>query len=229
MRSLSIFLFLLLLTASSHAEEALPFAKGETITYAIKKMGIKAGEATLTFQGMTEVNGKQVYLIEFKADGFNFYDEEKIYVDIKTYAPVMVLRNVNIFGTKEKIGEEYLTQQGKIKITKIVGTKTTEQMIEKKGQVDNIYGVIYRYRHTGSVKIGDQFALNLPTKDIVLKVQKAVELSAAGKKYNAFYVSSDPSKYQIWFDTSDKKIPLRITGAVGMANTTMYMTGYKEK
>ncbi|GEM_PF-425275 len=227
--AISVFFLMSLFCSFSYAEEiSLPFAKGETITYAIKKLGIKAGEATLTFEGITEINGKQAYLIVFKADGFNFYDEERIYVDIKTYAPVMVLRNVNIFGSKEKIGEEYLTAEGKIKITKIVGTTTSQQVIEKKGQIDNIYGAIYKYRQQGTFKVGDKAALRLPTMDVTLKLAKTVKIDAAGKEYEAFFMESEPSKFQIWFDTSDKKIPLRINGAVGMANTTMVMISYKE-
>jgi hypothetical protein len=213
--------------SSCAAEPALPFAKGEVITYAIKKLAIKAGEATLTFEGSTEVKGQPVYLIIFKADGFNFYDEEKIYVDQQTFAPVMVARDLNIFGSKEKITEEYLSKEGKIVISKTAGDKTTQQVIEKQGQIDNIYGAIYRYRAFGKFTPNDQVQLRLPTQDVTLKLEKTVALKAAGKRYQAFYMSSVPSKYQVWFDVGQQKIPLEITGAVGMANTTMIMRDYK--
>ncbi len=226
MRSLSIFITLFLLVSPVQAEEALPFKKGETIKYSVKKLAFKAGDATLTYHGQQNVDGREVCLIVFKADGFNFYDEEKIYMDAKTYAPIVVERDLNIFGKKEKITEEYL--EGKIKITKIVKGKKTVETMTKKGQIDNIYGAIYHYRQTGTFKVGDEMMLRLPTMDVTLKLAKTVKIDAGGKKYDAYYMESVPAKFMVWFDTSPKRIPLRINGSVGMANTVMTMTEYKE-
>ncbi len=203
-------------------EAALPFKKGETIKYAVKKGPLKAGDATLTYHGQQNVDGREVCLIVFKADGFNFYDMEKIYMDAKTYAPIVVERDLNIFGKKEKITEEY--QEGQIKITKTVKGKTTTETINKKGQIDNIYGAIYRYRATGSFKIGDQMALRLPTQDVTLKLVKTEKIDDR----DAYYMESVPAKYKVWFDTSAPKTPLRITGAAGFGKTTMFMTEYKK-
>ncbi|MBL8014265.1 MAG: DUF3108 domain-containing protein [Candidatus Omnitrophica bacterium] len=229
MRLLNVFLTVFLVCVPAFAQEVkLPFTKGEVITYSIKKLAVKAGEATLTFEGETQVKDQKVYLIVFKADGFNFYDEEKIYVSIDTFAPVQVLRDLNIFGNKEKITEDYLSREGKIVITKTADGKTTQSTINKDGQIDNIYGVIYRYRASGKFQIGDEIQLRLPTKDISLKLQKSVSIKAAGQVYPSFFMSSVPSQYQIWFDAGDKKIPLRINGAVGMANTVMTMKSFSE-
>lgn len=228
MRSLSILLIFLLCVSTAFAAGIdLPFKKGEVITFAIKKLGVKAGNATLTFEGATQIKGQPTYLIIFKAEGFNFYDEEKIYVHPETFAPVMVLRDLNIFGSKEKITEEYLSQEGKIVITKTTGENTTREEIKKQGQIDNIYGVIYRYRAFGKFTVNDKVDLRLPTRDVTLKIEKSLNMKAAGQLYNAFYMASVPSKYQVWFDAGAQKIPLRITGAVGMANTTMFMKSYR--
>lgn len=227
MRLLSLLTVFVLLSLPVMAEEtALPFKRGEVITYSIKKLAVKAGDATLTFEGEVDVNGQPAYLIIFKADGFNFYDEEKIYVNTETFAPVKVERDLNIFGSKEKITEEY--KEGKIVITKVAGGKTETQEIAKDGQIDNIYGTIYRYRAFGKFTPNDEVQLRLPTKDVVLKLEKPVKVKAAGKVYDAFYMPSIPSKYQVWFDAGAQKIPLKITGAVGMANTTMLMKDYNE-
>ncbi len=56
----------------------------EVISYNIKQMGISAGKATLTFAGSTQKEGRSYVLIVFKADGFNFNDEERIYLDAQT-------------------------------------------------------------------------------------------------------------------------------------------------
>ena len=65
--------------------------------------------------------------------------------------------------------EEYVPSKGEILITKTDGDHVTQQVINKVGSVDNIYGFIYRYRKEGSFKIGDVLNMTLPTKD--LKIQ----------------------------------------------------------
>ncbi len=203
-------------------------AHAEVIHYAIMQMGIKAGQADLTWVGPVNYKGKDLLLVTFKADGFNFYDEEKIYLDPAAYKPFIVERDLNIMGKKEKITEEYHTDKGEILITKIAGGKTTQQVLQKAGVVDNIYGFIFRYRKSGSFKIGDEIDIILPTTDLKISLDKETKIQAGGKTYDSFYMQSKPSKYKLWFDKSDKKIPLRINGAVGIGNTVMVMTDYKE-
>lgn len=218
---------LLLLSSNAFADE-YPFKIGEEIHYKIMQMGLKAGDATLKFVGPAEIHNVDTVLIEFTADGFNFYDQEKIYVDPNTFKPLAVERDLNIFGKKEKIMETYFPQDNKIVITKTVGNKVTEQVLEKKGEVDNIYGFIYRYRQEGNFQIKDTVEVNLPTKDIKIAVMKKIKIDAAGKSFDSYYLESKPAQYKLWFDASDKKLPLRISGAIGLANTVMIMKDYKE-
>ena len=49
---------------------------------------------------------------------------------------------------------------------------------------------------------------------------------AAGKEFEAYNMSSISKKYRVWFDSSHKKIPLMIDGAVGFGHTTMIMKDY---
>lgn len=195
---------------------------GERIEYKITKVGIKAGEASLTFAGPRIYRGKKIILIVFQAKAFNFLDEERIFVNPKDYFPLFVERNLNIFGKKEKILEEY--SPGHIKITK----GKEKQVIDKGGTVDNIYAFIYRYRQQGSFKIGEVLNIPLPTKDVKVKVVKQETISAARQKYESFYLESEDGSYKIWFDASTKKIPLRINGAVKLANADMVMTKYEK-
>ena len=58
-------------------EQPLPFFTGEKITYAISKLGMKAGEATLTFSGHENVDNQDTYLIIFRAKAFNFLMRKK--------------------------------------------------------------------------------------------------------------------------------------------------------
>ena len=54
-------------------------------------------------------------------------------------------------------------------------------------------------------------------------------VQAAGETYEAYYLESSPKKYRIWLGTSERKIPLRIDGAVGFGNTSLVMKEYQDK
>jgi hypothetical protein len=213
------FLFVLSVTTA----QAEPFKTGEKICYNVKQMGVKAGDATLELVGDSYIEGKKYTLIVFRAQGFNFYDEERIYVDGGTWLPQHVLRDLNIFGNKEKISEDYFHQEGFVRVTKIAGGKTTVQRFDTKGPVDNIYGFMYRYRLTGKFNLGESFDMQLPTLRINIKLAEALKFKAAGKSYQAVLMKSIPEKYSIWFDTGESRLPLRIGGAIGLSNTVMTM------
>lgn len=207
------------------AAEASPFADNETVRYVIKKLKMKVGEAKITFRGEAELNHRKVYLIVFRAEGFRFFDQEKIYVDPVSFLPVQVERDVDIFGKKEKI-TEYYGPAGKVRIVKIAGGKRNEQVIVKDGPIENIYGFIYRYRLQGSFAIGSSLKMSLPTKDVTMKVVEPQTVKAGGQKYKAYFLESDPNQYRIWFDAGPGRIPLRIDGAVGFGDTAMVMEEY---
>ncbi len=202
----------------------VPFPPGETFDYDIKKMGLKVGKASLVFDGLKEIDGRPVFLIVFTAEALNFFDEEKISVGPSDFLPVRVVRDLNIWGSKEKITEYYETAAGKIRIVKTAGGKTTEQVIEKKGKIENIYGFIFRYRKDGGFKPGDTVTMRLPTTDIVLELVKKQTIAAAGEKHEAYFMQSDPRKYKIWFGDGPAKLPLRIDGAAGVGNTSMILS-----
>ncbi|MBI3314892.1 MAG: hypothetical protein HYZ86_02965, partial [Candidatus Omnitrophica bacterium] len=203
-----------------------PFSAGEVITYDIKQMGFKVGRATLTFPGEVLYEGQRLFLIVFRADGFNFYDQEEIYLDPDTFLPVVVLRDLNIFGAKEKIREDYLQGAKKIYLHKFAWGKETEQVIAVESAVDNIYGFIYRYRRSGSFRTGEDMDIVLPTQKLKIGIVGPQRIKAAGRKAASLYMESKPDKYKVWFSIDSRHIPFRIGGTVGIANTVMMITNY---
>ncbi len=203
--------------------------RAETIFYSIRQMGFD-GDASLTLVGPKEYKGQHTLLILFKASGKNFADEEDIYVDPTTYKPMYVERNFSLrFYGHGKTLEEYIPSKGQIIITKTDGNRVTQQIINKDGAVDNIYGFIFRYRKEGTFKIGDVVKMSLPTRDLKFQLVAREPLKIGEKSYDSFYMQSQPTRYKIWFDTSEHKWPLRITGTIGLLNSVMTMTGYEEK
>lgn len=219
---------MIFVTSISAAGKKEPlFLHGEKITYVIKKFGVKAGEATLVFHGLTKTRGYDAYLVIFTANALNFFDEEKIYVDPVTFYPIRIERALNLFGKREKITEDYFAQKGSVKITKEAGGEVTQKVIDKKTRLDNIYCFLYRYRFLGTFRSKDSFTMHLPTQEVTFELKKTVKVKTAGKTYDSYYMKSDPARYEVWFDAGPKKIPLKINGAVGFGDTTMMMAKYE--
>ena len=206
-------------------------APGEKIHYAVKQFGIKAGEAVLEFKGDVYSEGKKYTLVTFLAKGFNFYDEERIYADPLSLLPQKVMRDLNIFGNKETIMEEYLLADGFVRVTKTANGKTTVQdiAVTNTGAVDNIYTFLYRIRRHEEIRTGETFNLHLPTMTLKLQGAQEVKFNALGKTFQSIMFNSVPAKYTIWFDSGPQKLPLRISGSIGIANTVMVITGYEPK
>jgi hypothetical protein len=200
----------------------------ETIFYTIHQIGFD-GQASLRLVGPTRFKGQDTVLIVFKARGDNYWDEEDIYVDPKTYKPLFVERNYSLkaFG-QAKTEEEYLPAKNEIVITKTEGQKSSQEILKKNGEVDNIYGFVLRYRKQGSFQTGDELNMSLPTKDLKIRLVGQKPLKIDGKTYDTYYMESQPTRYKIWFDTVHK-LPLRITGTLGIVNSVMTMTDYEEK
>lgn len=216
------------LPSARAAADALspPFPVGETIIYDIKKLKLTVGEATLVFNGMTEVNGQKALSITFTAAGFKFFDEEKIYIDPATFYPFVINRDLNIFGKKEKMVEFYDPQKGRVRIVKTAGGKTSERVIENGKRFDNIYGFIYRYRHSGRFAEDAEFHLHLPTHDVRFELVEKRKLQAADHEFDVFYLRSVPKKYKVWFDRGPGRIPVRIDGALGFGHTSMVLRSH---
>ncbi len=226
----SVFISLLFIIHCSLAlSDQFPFNPGETITYDIKKFGLTAGEAELIFRGKVQINNQEALLITFTAKALNFFDEEKIYVDAKTFYPVIIERNLNLWGKKEIISEQYDHQRGSIKITKKSGGKISETVIQKQGPIDNIYGFIYRYRKDGQNKKGEKFEMRLPTKDVQFKLVGEVKMNASNKEFEAYSLESTPKNYTVWFGKEQGRIPLKIDGALNLGKTSLVMKKYKKE
>jgi len=213
---------------ASAQTEATVYAPGETLTYAIKKFGIKAGTATLVYHGLVEVNGTPYIQIVFTADGFNFFDEEKIFADPQTLLPLRVERGLNIFGKKEQIVEVYDPDRGTVSIKKYKGGKLVDETaFEQDRPIDNLYCFLYRYRMSGQFEPGQTFRMFLPTKDVEFEIIDKESVKFYQGADEAWYMQSRPAEYRIWFGTRQDKLPLRIDGAVGMARTAMILTDHR--
>ena len=221
-------MFAMIAAVPSAGAQDNPFAAGETIRYTIRKMGLPAGQASLTFEGLSRLaDGRETLLIVFAVQAVNVEDEERIFVDPQSFLPVQVERRLNIWGKREQIVEFYDHAAGQVRIVKNAGGRETEEIIEKTGRLENIYGFIYRYRSRGGFTVGQTMEMSLPTKDLTFRLKEKASLKAAGQVFDAYMLQSEPRQYTVWFSESDSRIPLRIDGAIGFGNMSMVMRDYR--
>lgn len=210
---------------AQNASSDLLFSKGETIHYDIKKLKLTVGEAMLVFNGTTEVAGQEVLWITFRAQGFKFLDEEQIYLDPETFFPLLIKRNLNIFGKEEKIVEFYDTHRGKVRIVKTVKDKTTEQIIENGKRFDNIYGFIYRTRQSGRFQKNEEISLHLPTSDMRFHLVEKNEIcDSANFGLRIFFSSKGIIPY--WLPVSSSTVAAIMTSLLSLtrSSTRLRMT-----
>ena len=201
---------------------------GEIISYDVRSLAMKMADARIELKGLVNIDGRDAYLITFEAKGSNFFDSEKIYADTKDLYPLRVERDVTYLGSIEKIIEAYDQDKFVVTITKTTQAKPTPEnsVIQKKGKIDNLYCFIYRYRLMGNFQLGSSLRLNLPTKDVSVKIVKKMNLDAAGKTFTTFFLETTPAQYRLWFDTSKKKILLRVDKPAMVGGTIMIMNNY---
>ncbi len=216
---------------------ASPYAQfiGEAISYDVQKLVPKAALAKIEFKGLVPLDGRQVYLITFEAKGFKMFDIEKIYADPKTLYPVHVERNLNVsvmgFGGFEgKIIESYDQQKHTVTVTQFPddGSKPAPIILQKDGPIDNLYCFIYRYRLKGDFKLDTSLKMNLPTKDVLIRIIKKMSMNVVKKTYDTFFFETVPAQYRIWFDAADTHVPVRIENPALIGGTIMTMSNYSK-
>ena len=216
-------LFFALSPMPSSAAEIKP---GEKIVYDIKKM-FKVGQAVLEYKGPVTIENQQLIHILVTMRAPNFYDQEDIFVEPINFYPVLVKRNLNIFGKKEKIIERYDQIKGTVEIIKNVRGKDVKQTIERKTPIENLYGFIYQFRLKGDLQNTSSVTMHLPTKDVIMKNLGAVDIAAGGKTYKTVLLESDPKQYSLWFDTQGNSLPVKIDGGLGAIKAVMVLREVK--
>ncbi|MCA9401976.1 MAG: DUF3108 domain-containing protein [Candidatus Omnitrophica bacterium] len=209
------------LYAHQEGPDGKSFSAGERILYNLEKFGVNVGKASIEFHGTVQKESRSLVYIRFLADGLNFYDEEKIYLDPETYLPQIVERDVDIFGKKEKIREEYFHSQDYIQITKHSKGDVTRQEFPVKGPVENLYGFIYRYRREGAFEVGAETRMNLPTQDVFLSIVAKEPLKVNDHVYETYFFKGQPKRVRVWFEDSQNKFPVRIDGTLGLLKAKM--------
>ncbi|MEK6714781.1 MAG: DUF3108 domain-containing protein [Candidatus Omnitrophota bacterium] len=210
-------------------EEILPFEQGETISYAVKLGGIKIGNAELTYKGKTKLNDKDAHLIIFSTDTLNFKDTETMYAALDTFLPLKIERDINKWGKKIRIVEEYDQLNHKVKITQFDKTRNQTKEIAQDAQIQNVILLTYFLRKLSNFELGREFAVTLPLAKLIMRFTKEEQARIPCGVYRTYLAESFPKGHKIWFESSEKAIPIRISGPSIAGKVNMVMMDYKER
>ncbi|HLF18033.1 MAG TPA: DUF3108 domain-containing protein [Candidatus Omnitrophota bacterium] len=217
--------FLALIVLLSSSSFAAVFVPGETITYQIKKANLTVGKVIVRYHGITPLEGRDYILVTVDTAALRMRDTEKIYLDPQSFYPAIIERDIDMWGKKESITERY-REDGYVRIIKVAKGKREAFEIKKPQRLDNIYAFIYRYRVSGQFKPGEKLEMTLPTKDVMIGFAGREKIEAVGQEHETYYLEGNDKDYQIWFDTTERRIPLRIKGSVGFGKTSLVMESY---
>ena len=212
-----------------NALEQLPFKPGEFIGYDVKMNFFTIGKASLSYQGMVAERGTKTIGISFLVDVVNFQDLEKIYVGLETFNPLWVIRSIDFLNRKELIKEDYASKTNSVTITKYKNEKiVTVKNIISDVPFQHVISSIYYCRKLKELGVGTKFSLNLPLSKLVLEVKNIVDVKVPYGRFKAFYIESIPNKYRIWLSADEKRLPLKVEGAISFSPAGLVMTKYKE-
>lgn len=217
---------------SVFCDDALPFYKNETIKYAVKLNGITIGKAVLNYKGITKLGGRDAHLIIFSTDTLNFKDTETMYADIDSFLPLKIERDINNWGRKIFIIEEYDQNNNSVKITRLDKNRKSNSKpkeIKQDAKIQNVILSTYLYRKNGDFSIGREFSVTLPLYKALMRITKEVSVRVPHGSFMAYLLESFPKGHQIWFESSKKAIPVRILGPSIAGKVNMVMTEYKER
>lgn len=211
------------------AIDNFPFKAGETIEYDVKMNFFRIGKASISYQGITAERNTKAINISFLADVVNFRDLEKIYSDLETFNPLWVNRNIDFFNRKEIINEDYASKANSVTITKYKNEKVVSvKDLASDAPYQHVISSIYYCRKLKNLGLGTKFSLNLPLSKLVLEVKRMVDINVPYGKFKAFYIESVPNKYRIWLSADEKRLPLKVEGAISFSPASLIMTKYKE-
>lgn len=209
--------------------EILPFSANESINYTVKIKGISVGKASLIYKGIVKLADKEAHLIILTTNTFNFKDTETMYADFATFLPLRIERDINKWGEKIRIVEDYDQENNIVRIKRIVKDRDIIKEIKQDEKIQNVILSTYLRRKTGDFVIGREFPLTLPLSKIIMRITKEASVHVPFGSYAAYLFESFPKGYQIWFEPSKKFIPVRISGPSFLGVVNMVMTDYKER
>ncbi|MDD4899437.1 MAG: DUF3108 domain-containing protein [Candidatus Omnitrophica bacterium] len=232
---LSLFIFCISLLAwavkITRAYNAVPVAQqqnlsseyiGEKIVYDVYAGWFHLGTSTYTRLPNAVLKNKEVAQATFETRIKGFYDLERIFSDRETALPIQVLREIDGWGLKEKITEDYDQKALTLKFTKFSGSKKEESSLQVKGPIHNAVLLPFYIRKVSSPQVGWSMLAYIP-QQFEIKLVAEEEVKIPSGTFKAYLFKSVPANFEIWVSADECRIPLKIKSS----GSTMVMKEYK--
>ncbi|MCK4916867.1 MAG: hypothetical protein KAJ79_06045 [Candidatus Omnitrophica bacterium] len=189
------------------------FQGTDKMLYKVYFNGIPSGVIEWEYLGVEAVKGKDTHVLSLDADTkifklLNLTSNDKVFLDVETYLPLRVERDVTCFGKKEFIEETYNQKEGIVKILK--DNSKEEEIIYQDVPIQNILALLYFFPENITLKQGEWMSFNLPTQIVKMKLLEERVLSIDKKTKTAYFIIGRGAKrFNLWLDKDDR-MPLRL-------------------
>lgn len=206
-------------------EEKLLFRLGEKNSYKVNFNGIYVGRIEWEYLGRSIIDNKLIDKLLLSSDIkilklFSIKSKERLFLDSKTHLPLKIERDIEFFGKKERILEEYNQSQYYVKITKVTSSGTEEKIIQQKTPIHNVIALLYFFPRDIKLDLQKSFSFNLPTQQLQLKVTAHKMLETRKGSYEVYVLEGKPRKYRVRLE-KEKRIPLQIEFPVMLGRVTI--------
>lgn len=196
---------------SLKTEAVIQDRTGESIWFILKP----AGKSEYKDCGMVDLNGAPANLLTFKSKVLFVEVKEKIFYDPESSLPYKTERTNSGLWINEYRTEEYDQKKFTVLIKKFQGKKLVkEQIIKADGPIQNMNTLLLYLRKQPDLKIGWHFTAKVVNEfklsKFDLKLLSIDGIAVPGGKFQAYHFKSVPDTFEIWVDTSNSRIPLKI-------------------
>lgn len=190
------------------------FGEGGKLVYKISFNGIPSGTMEWQYLGKIVIAGKEAEALVINSDTkilafLNLQGRDMIFLDSQSHLPLMVERDLVVFGKKEIIKEVYDQDEGTVEIKK-TGDKKENQMLYPGKPIHNILSLLYFFPKNVELEKEKVFTFNLPTEKVKIEVVAIKDLSINGEKKETYFLKGSGAKrFNLWLD-KEKRVPLRL-------------------
>ncbi len=182
-------------------------AEENRLVYDVKMGFMTIGRAELQDKGLVKKDGVEYRHLSVYVNTKQFKDREDIFAN-EMGLPIIVERDLILFGKRERIIEYYNQSKGVVTIVK--NGKLME--LSPGPGVENVFLFIMKNRN-GNIGRLNGTRINLPVGDYELLVRDGGRVRTKAGVFDSWLVLTRPSKIKLWFDKKTG-IPVRVAGAI---------------
>ena len=190
------------------------FKDKKKLTYKVSFNGIPSGRINWEYLGKEYLGDKETEVLTVSSTTkilkfLNLTSSEKVFIDSLTNLPLLVERDIVLFGKKEIIREVYDQKKGIVRIIR-TDSKTRENILAQTTPIHNILALLYFFPEDIKLKKKKWMSFNLPNQKVKIRFISERTLSTSkGNKKTYFLIGRGAKRFNLWLDKLTR-LPLRL-------------------